>query len=54
MKILGFKWLTADAGVFIYLKDNKTVIVVIYINDALFIGKNKLLVNKLKGDFMKH
>jgi len=54
MKILGFKQLTVDAGVFIYLKDNETVIVVIYIDDALFIGKNKLLVNKLKGDFMKH
>jgi len=54
MKILGFKQLTADAGVFIYLKDNETVIVIIYIDNTLFIGKNKLLVNKLKSDFIKH
>jgi len=54
MKILGFKRLTVDAGVFIYLKNNKTVIIVIYINDALFTSKNKLLVNKLKNDFINH
>ena len=54
MEILGFKWPTSDTGVFICQKNNNIVIVIVYANNALFLGKDKILVSKLKADFIKH
>ena len=51
MKKLGFKWLSSDAGLFIY-KEGITIIAIVYVDDALFFGKNIELVNKKKKLFM--
>ena len=40
-----------DAGIYIYKKDE--VYVIIYVNDAMFCGPNKMLMKKLKSTFMK-
>lgn len=53
MEFLGFKCLDSDAGIFIYkAKDSTIVLVIVYVDDALFCGPNKALVAKLKADFM--
>ena len=46
MNGLGFKHLVSDAGIFV-CKDNKDIIIaIVYVDDAMFPGKNKALVNK--------
>ncbi|KAF8824317.1 hypothetical protein HHX47_DHR8000004 [Lentinula edodes] len=55
MKTLGFKRLSSDAGIFIRRgKDGSLVIAIIYVDDALFAGPDKKLVDSLKGKFMSH
>ena len=41
---LGFKCCTSDASVYVYKENGKTVIAVIYIDDALFMGNDKELI----------
>ena len=54
MELLGCKRLASDAGIFIFKdKDGGLVVIVVYVDDALFCGKNKALVAKLKADFMR-
>ena len=53
MKELGFEGLISDAGLFIFRNEHGYVIAVIYVDDALFCGPNKLLVQELKEKFMK-
>ncbi|CDO75026.1 hypothetical protein BN946_scf184640.g1 [Trametes cinnabarina] len=54
MKELGFKRLVSDAGLFIFRdKNGLLVIVVVYVDDALFCGPNKALVEKMKAKFME-
>ncbi|KAJ8456408.1 hypothetical protein ONZ51_g12144 [Trametes cubensis] len=54
MKELGFKHLVSDAGIFIFRdEDGGMVIVIVYVDDALFCGQNKALVNKMKAKFME-
>ena len=43
MKRLGFGRKTSDAGVFFTKKEGQLVIAVVYVDDALFFGKNKRL-----------
>jgi len=51
---LGFKRLSADAGIFVYkAKDGRIVVAVIYVDDALFCGRDKSLIDELKAKFMK-
>ena len=38
---LGLKCCASDAGVYVYKENGKTVIAVIYIDDALFMGNDK-------------
>ncbi|TFY60406.1 hypothetical protein EVJ58_g5173 [Rhodofomes roseus] len=55
LKELGFTRLVSDAGIFIYkTKDGHFVLVIVYVDDALFCGKDKSLVAKLKNCFMKN
>jgi len=49
---LEFKRLNSDVGVFIYRQGNEIIIIVVYIDNALFIEKNKALVIKIKNNFM--
>jgi hypothetical protein len=53
MKDLGFEGLRSDAGLFIFKNNYGTVIAVIYVDDALFLGPNKALVQDLKQRFMR-
>ena len=48
----GFKRCASDAGVYVYNENGKTVIAIIYIDDALFIGNDKELVMHKKHEFM--
>ncbi|KAL7281533.1 hypothetical protein ACG7TL_004850 [Trametes sanguinea] len=54
MKELGFSRLVSDPGLFICKdKNGQLVIVVVYVDDALFCGPDKALVEKMKAKFMK-
>ncbi|KAL7284847.1 hypothetical protein ACG7TL_002160 [Trametes sanguinea] len=54
MKELGFNRLVSDPGLFICKdKNGQLVIVVVYVDDALFCGPDKALVEKMKAKFMK-
>ena len=53
MKNLGFERLKSDAGLFVYQRGGNIVLAIIYVDDALFCGPNKSLVEKLKAAFMK-
>jgi Reverse transcriptase (RNA-dependent DNA polymerase) len=53
MASIGFKCLQSDSGIFFYKDKGDLVIVVVYVDDALFLGSNLPLVNKLKSLFMK-
>ena len=53
MKELGFEGLISDTGLFIWRNKQGFVIAVIYVDDALFCGPNKALVQELKERFMK-
>jgi hypothetical protein len=48
IKDLGFRRLVSDAGLFIKYNNGKRIIVVVYVNNALFCGPNKAKVLKAK------
>jgi len=50
---LDFENLTSDAGLYIFKDERGFVITVIYVDDAIFCGPNKLLVQELKNKFMQ-
>ena len=50
---LGFKHCLSDAGVYVFTEKGKTVIAIVYVDDALFMGSDKELVIKKKKEFMK-
>ena len=50
---LGFQGLVSDAGLFIFRNEHSFVITVIYVDETIFCGLDKLLVTELKGKFMK-
>ena len=53
-KELGFKRLYADAGLFVYRHADGTIVIVIaYVDDIIFLGKNKSLIASKKAEFMK-
>jgi hypothetical protein len=52
MKVLGFKRLNSDAGIFMCREGTKLIMAVVYVDDAMFFGKNKKLVDKKKALFM--
>ena len=53
MAELGFKRLKSDAGVYVKYDGKDRIIVVVYVDDAIFAGRNKAKVLRAKGDFMK-
>lgn len=55
MMLMGFKRLSNDAGIYIYRRksDGQLVVVIVYVDDALFCGKDRKLVANLKARFMK-
>jgi Reverse transcriptase (RNA-dependent DNA polymerase) len=52
MASIGFKCLQSDSGIFVYKDKGDLVIAVVYVDDALFLGSNLPLVNRLKSLFM--
>ena len=52
MADLGFKHLNSDAGLFCCYERRKLIIAVVYVDDAMFFGKDKQLVDKKKKLFM--
>ena len=53
MEKLGFKSLSSDTGLFLLNERNSFVIAVIYVDDAIFCGPSKELVQKFKQKFME-
>ena len=54
LKLLGFKRLQTDAGIFIFRDERGNFVVVIaYVDDILFAGPNRKLVDSKKKEFMK-
>ena len=45
--------MNSDAGLFLYEDEHSFVIAVIYVDDSLFLGPQTVLVQQLKGEFMK-
>ena len=58
MKKIGFVCTSSDAGIFIYKdkkgKKGRSVITIIYVDDGLFMGLDKSLVDEKKQACMKH
>ena len=53
LKELGSECLKSEAGIFFYKKKGTNVVVgIIYIDDALFCGPNKAIVDSIKAQFM--
>jgi Reverse transcriptase (RNA-dependent DNA polymerase) len=53
MEAMGFKRLKSDSGVFVLMRSGRPeVIVIVYVDDAVFLGRQKHLVNNYKEHFM--
>ena len=52
MSDLGFKCINSDAGLFCCHECGNIIIAVVYVDNAMFFGKNKELVDKKKKHFM--
>jgi hypothetical protein len=52
LKVLGFKRLYSDAGLFICRVNGKLLIVVAYVDDVLFVGPDKSFIQSKKQAFM--
>ena len=52
MKDLGFTCLKLDAGIFVCRKGTRLIVAVVYVDDAMFFGRNEKLVKKKKALFM--
>ena len=53
LKELGFEHLKSEAGIFFYKKKGTNIVIgIIYVNDALFCGPNKAVVDAIKVQFM--
>ena len=50
---LGFKRCLSDAGIYTLTQNNNTLVVVLYVDDVLFMGNNMLLPKEKKNAFMK-
>jgi Reverse transcriptase (RNA-dependent DNA polymerase) len=54
MEAMGFKCLKSDSGVFVLMHSGRPeVIVIVYVDDAVFLGRQKHLVNNYKECFMR-
>src|SRR5258708_17750649 len=53
LKTIGFKRCLSDTGVYIQIKNNDILVIVLYVDDVLFLGNNKTLLMEKKNAFMK-
>jgi Reverse transcriptase (RNA-dependent DNA polymerase) len=49
MKVLGLKRLNSDARIFVCCEGTALIVAVVYVDDSVFFGKNKKLVDKKKA-----
>ena len=53
LKELGFECLKSEAGIFFYKKKGTNIVIgIIYVDNALFCGPNKAVVDAIKAQFM--
>jgi hypothetical protein len=52
MNKLGFQRLVSDAGLFVCKDYKEIIIAIVYVDDAMFFGKNKAQVDSKKKLFM--
>jgi hypothetical protein len=50
---IGFKRCLSDTGVYALTKNNSTIVVVLYVDNVLFMGNNMTLIQEKKNAFMK-
>jgi len=50
MAMLGCTWLLSDSGLF--FNADKTIVVIVYVDDVLFLRKNKSKISSLKEHFL--
>ena len=54
LKVLGFERLKSEAGIFFYKKKGTNIVIgIIYVDNALFCGPNKAVVDAIKAQFMR-
>jgi transposase InsO family protein len=53
MEAIGCTRLQSDSGLFVHKSKGSMIVVIVYVDDALFMGTDIALVNKLKNDFMR-
>ena len=54
LKELGFERLKSEAGIFFYKKKGTNIVIgIIYVDDTLFCGPNKAVVDAIKAQFMR-
>ena len=54
IKELSFEWIKSNPGIFLYKrKGSLTVVAIVYVNDAIFYGPSKAIVDEIKGHFMR-
>ena len=53
LKKLGFKRCLSDGGLYTLTKNNLTLVVILYVDDVLFMGNSKTLIMEKKNAFMK-
>ena len=52
MKELGFEQIKSNLGIFLYKrKDFLVVVAIVYVDDAVFCGPSKVIIDEIKGHF---
>ena len=52
MKTLGFSHLNSDAGIYVCQEGTEIILAVVYVDDTMFLGTNKVAVDRKKALFM--
>ena len=50
--MLGFSCLNSDTGIYVCREGTEIILVVVYVDDTMFLGKNKVAIDKKKALFM--
>ena len=53
MKTLGFSRLNSDAGIYVCQEGTEIILAVVYVDDTMFLGKDKVAIDKKKALFME-
>jgi len=53
LKSLGFKHLISDAGIYVVKQEGTIIVIILYVDDVIFIGNNAELLMSKKKQFMK-